>query len=393
MKIGLLTHHWPSNFGANLQAFSTVRALERMGHSVHVLNYRPPKMAARYETIVGPLQSEQHESFICEYMQETRICSNQDELIAVARELSLECVVCGSDAVLRLQPDSDREDLTFPNPFWLGWVDEGVRVGFLAASCMGSQYFMFPKPTRRSIAEAAKALNYCTVRDSWSRWMLRLCGVPSTQVHHCPDPVCGIHAALEGIDTSRPDGGDVPYILMSLYPRMLPEGWVEEFVEEANRRGFQVYGLPQPDVEAQGSFSRILPLPMSPLDWYRWIANASGYVGIRFHPIMLSQINAVPYVALDDYDVGLQFKPRYLRALARLMLPFTRRCSKTYDASERVAKEKYCIPRRWYSRTTPNEVLDLLDEQRGCSAVDDFNSAREQQYFDSLKQIVGKGDS
>lgn len=252
---------------------------------------------------------------------------------------------------------------------------------------------MFSKQTRSLIAEAAKALDYCTVRDSWSRWMLRICGVPSAQVHHCPDPVCGIHAALDGVDTSRPNGGDEPYLLVSLYPGMLPEAWVEEFVADANRRGFQVYALPQPDVEVQGPFNRILSLPMSPLDWYRWIANASGYVGIRFHPIMLSQINAVPYVALDDYDVGLQFKPRYLRALARLALPFTRRCSKTYDASERVAQGKYCIPRRWYARTTPQQVLDLLDEQRGkSSAVDDFNAVRAQRYFDTLKQIVGQGD-
>ena len=222
--------------------------------------------------------------------------------------------------------------------------------------------------------------------------MLRFCGVPAAQVHHCPDPVCGIHAALEGIDTSRPDGGDEPYILMSLYPPMLPEAWVEGFVKEANRRGFQVYALPQPDVEAKGPYNRLLSLPMTPLDWYRWIANASGYVGIRFHPIMLSQINSVPYVALDEYDVGLLFKPRYLRFLARLVRPFTRRCSKTYDASQRVAKERYCIPPRSYAQMTPIKVLDLLVEQQGRPRLDCCNSEREQLYFNTLKRIVGQKD-
>ena len=39
MRIGVLTYHCPPNFGAQLQAVSTVGYLRRVGHDVIVLNW------------------------------------------------------------------------------------------------------------------------------------------------------------------------------------------------------------------------------------------------------------------------------------------------------------------------------------------------------------------
>lgn len=387
MKVGLLTHHWPANFGANLQAFSTVRALESLGHEVQVLNYRPCQMVERYELLVATEQLELHEAFLRSYMKQTEAYSTQAELNAIVQNLGLDCVICGSDAVLRLQANSDREDLSFPNPFWLQWAGAGVRTGFLAASTMGSQFFQLPKVTRKAVRDAVMSLDYCSVRDNWSRWMLRCCGVPLSKVQHCPDPVTGIHAELAGIDTSRPDDGREPYILMSLYDGMRSESWVVEFVAEANRRGFQVYGFPQPDIETIGPFDRVLRLPMSPLDWYRWIANASGYVGVRFHPIMLSQVNQVPYVALDEYDVGLRFSGRYAAGLARRLRSRTRFVSKTFDACARVSMQQYCIPPRDYEQYRPVSILDLLDAARKEQI--DTAGVCQARFMETLKLITG----
>ena len=44
-KVGILTFHHTNNYGAVLQACSLYRAVERLGHTVEVLDYRP--LAAR----------------------------------------------------------------------------------------------------------------------------------------------------------------------------------------------------------------------------------------------------------------------------------------------------------------------------------------------------------
>ena len=41
MKIGILTFHWATNYGAVLQCFALQEALKTLGHEVEVINYKP----------------------------------------------------------------------------------------------------------------------------------------------------------------------------------------------------------------------------------------------------------------------------------------------------------------------------------------------------------------
>lgn len=41
MKIGILTFHWATNYGAVLQCYALQSYLESMGHDVKVINYKP----------------------------------------------------------------------------------------------------------------------------------------------------------------------------------------------------------------------------------------------------------------------------------------------------------------------------------------------------------------
>jgi len=389
MKIGLLTHHWPANFGANLQAFSTVKTLENLGHEVIILNYRPAEMVSRYDSVVSREQTKQHEEFINRYMHQSSLCVSETNVKEIASEANIETVICGSDAVLRLDPSSSREDLSFPNPFWLNWADNNIRKGFLAASSMGSQYFQQSKHARSGIKKAVLDLDFCSVRDKWTKSMLRICGVPKSAIHHCPDPVSGLKRAIVNEDIDMLDTGDDPYILVSMYDNMVSANWISDLCHKAHNVGYKVYALPQPDVNPQGLYDKILELPMSPFDWYQWIANSAGYVGVRFHPIMLAQINNVPYVAFDDYDVGLKFTGKFLSKVARKLRSQTRFVSKTYDACKRVNSQQYCIPPRDFKKTSPQQVLDLLDVARKTNDFTDFIDKNEQQFLYVLKSIIG----
>ena len=46
MKIGIITFHWGTNYGAVLQAFALQQYLERCGYEVEIINYVPFKVKA-----------------------------------------------------------------------------------------------------------------------------------------------------------------------------------------------------------------------------------------------------------------------------------------------------------------------------------------------------------
>lgn len=43
MKIGIITFHWGSNYGAILQAYALQEFLSKVGHEVHIINFKPKK--------------------------------------------------------------------------------------------------------------------------------------------------------------------------------------------------------------------------------------------------------------------------------------------------------------------------------------------------------------
>ncbi len=391
MNVGIITHHWPANFGANLQALSTVRNLRALGHDPVIINYRLPVIAEMYTKQVSAEQIEVHEQFCRDFLPESEVCSDQQSVVEVAGSLSLDAVISGSDAVLRLVKDDDREDLSFPNAFWLTWAQEqGLRTGYLAASSMGSAYYQLDKETRRAIRKAASAIDHCSVRDRWTKLMLMSCGVMPTKIKYCPDPVSALSGMLTEADLPAIETGADPYILLSRYSHMLSDDWLETFVSLAHEQGFNVYGLPQPDEQMSGPLDRILSLPMSPLEWYQWIVKSSGYVGVRFHPIMIAQTQQVPFVALDEYDAAFKLKGRIGSRVARALRPLARNMSKTYDVSRRVGLERYVFAPRMYRHLSPSRALNLLAEQRAAPLDPALNEQRSELFIKTIASIIGK---
>lgn len=366
MKIGVLTHHWLYNFGANLQALTTSNYLKSLGHEVLFINYRPPELIERYESIVSYEQSLEHQRFCDLFLLETHISSSEEEVIDLAKALNLDVAISGSDAVLRLNAFSSRSDLTFPNPFWLTWTDKvgGVRrKGFLAASCMGSNYFKLSSSTKNEVKEAILQLNYLSVRDKWTKWMLSSIVKGQTKISFCPDPVVvldeyGSFPTVDNVPLSEEAG---TYILLSFYDGMISAEWVSEFVRLSHSLGYKVYTLPLPECEVNLEVDKVLKLPMSPIAWYSWIKSARAYVGVRFHPVVCAFINDVPFIAVDNY--GISFGRRLTKVALKPFTPVTNYSSKTYDFCKRVNKEKYHVKAKDISKKSPTDVITLLKWQ------------------------------
>lgn len=343
MRIGLITYHWVANFGANLQALATTQFLRQQGHEVFLLDYRPPELVTKYANTIAPQQLAAHEHFCSTMLPQTEVCPNLESVKRIASELSLDVALTGSDAVFRLSRRLLREDTTFPNPFWLGWAQQmDLPTASVAASAMGTNFLTLPGADRRGVAHALKRMDYVSVRDTWTALMVSAVTGGRCRPALLPDPVFTLRPPKASDITERPQQ---PYVILSGQPHLFDRAWTDRFVAAARRVGLRVVALPTPEGQLPaGVVDDVAKLPLCPLDWYNWIAGAAGYVGVRFHPIVVAMANQVPFVSVDLYQ-------------RRRSLPWA---SKTFDMTFRAGLSRRCFSPRRFRRLSPATVLERM---------------------------------
>jgi hypothetical protein len=303
-----------------------------------------------YRQRVSSEQSEVHEHFYNRYLRQSPECRSQDDLIAFCKETKLDLILTGSDAVFRLSEKLDRQDTRFPNPFWLMWVKSSLAskssTASLAASAMGTNYFSYPHSVRAGISEAIRNISYVSVRDRWTQLMLFVVSWGRVRPTLCPDPVVVLNEVfsvpkeyerMSIAENSR-------YILLSVYEGMLSEEWIRDFVKIAHNAGVHVFSIPFPEDVVNLEFvDKVISLPLSPLEWYSWIQNASGFVGVRMHPVLSCMINDVPFISFDTYTRG-----RFNNS------------SKIYDLCVRAGVAPYCMNSVQRRDLRPQQAFEML---------------------------------
>jgi hypothetical protein len=357
MRIGILTHHWVYNFGANLQALATSRYLGERGHEVWILNYRPQAKEDGYRRRVSGDQANAHERFCNDYLRQSPLCRSEEQLVDFCRRTPFDAIWVGSDAMFRLRnPRSEKRgsypNPDFPNPYWLQWAKASLSpaplTGSLAASAMGTNYFMFPGSVRRGIRDAVRDMDHVTVRDRWTQLMLLAVSGGRCRPALCPDPVFILNDVFQVPEEYSPQlaAGRGQYLLLSVGGRVLSKAWLGGFVRLAHEKGLPVVSLPFPEGEVAIPVDQVIPLPLSPLSWYALMQNAAGFVGERMHPVICSMVNGVPFVSFDTHQRG------------RL-----RSSSKTYDLCARARVSNLCVSGRKRQALQPEEVLQMLHGQ------------------------------
>ena len=352
MRVGILTYHWAYNFGANLQALSAQRFLERLGHNVTILNYYPEGMVEALYSRVIDSQVEAHTDFCNTYLNQSPLCKSETDLVNYCGVVKFDAILVGSDAVFRLARKPKREDQRFPNPFWLQWVTQltpSPIVSALGASSMGTPFFALPLAVQKGIGQAIQQFDYVSVRDKWTKWMVQWLSRGRKRAFLCPDPVNVFNEICElpSEFSAEPKKHHKQYILVSLFKDMLSDTWIRDFVEIAHKQDLAVYSLPLPEEIVEGPVDRVIGLPLSPLEWFAWIQNAAGYMGVRFHAIVSSIVSDVPFVSFDNYQW------RFLRS-----------SSKTYDLCTQAHVAEFCLNDRLRSQLSPEQAFTMLFSQK-----------------------------
>lgn len=375
----ILTHHSVPNFGANLQAFATARALKGRGLRVKFVDFRPPELEAKYARGVSEVQRAAHSDFVSDHLEFTRPIENQSDFEALCFETPADLYVSGSDAVFRLDPESSRADLSFPNPYWLVGVPGNERAvpikAALAPSAMGCDFSRLPSDTRAGAHDALRSFTLLSARDAWTAGQIKGLGVKQ-DVTLVPDPVFTLAPLLRESATLHHD--EKPYIAICTQSRKSSE-WVAAFTQLAEAAGYDTLALPTPEGHIDDGTTRQLTLPLSPLDWASAISGAAGYVGGRFHPVIVSLASGKPAVALDLYHAH----------------PFERSRSKTWQIMKRFGISGACHSRAVHRVLPPRWVWHQLKRQmrihEKTSSKADSLSAEVNDWYDRIVAQVKVG--
>lgn len=372
MRVGILTYHFVSNFGANLQTLSTFEYLQQTGHAPIIINWMPDDLAEYYDKMVPQEQNEAFHKFAKDkYTSITKVCRNSREIANVIDEEGIELVIIGSDAVLTYIPILCRVHVTrhglvytkpcsdsdFPNAFWgdfINYLNKPVKMAIMSGSAQNTKYSMILFK-RSKFEKAIDSFSYISVRDVWTQNMIKMLSRGKIIPPITPDPVFAFNQNVQRQLSKNyildKFGLEDNYVLVSADHDKISEYWKKQVELEFAKNGLTAYELPQANKREKNVLCHQLKFPIDPLEWYGLIKYSKGYVGELMHPVLCSLHNSVPLYAIDTYG----FKD------ARELYGINPMSSKTYQIINRFGLlDNYCNINCSSSIASPPEVVSRV---------------------------------
>lgn len=151
MKIGILTFHWATNYGAVLQTYALQTYLESIGHTIFIVNYKPKLYddtlwsfirLQKFRNIKGYLTDKKKERALAEfrskYLHQTSLVRRCQAIPTVIEDFDV--LISGSDQVLNpnFLRNGDNPRVVTPS-YFLGFPFKGKKIGY-AVSFGCTQY-------------------------------------------------------------------------------------------------------------------------------------------------------------------------------------------------------------------------------------------------------------
>ena len=174
MKVGILTFHWATNYGAVLQCYALQTYLEGIGHKVEVINYKPKQyddslwsfiLYKKFLHIKEYQQNKQKEAAIEEFRARNLKRSMRLYTCAEIGEIAnkYDLIISGSDQVMNPSFLSSGEGMGVITPsYFLGFPFKGKKIGYaLSFGCVE-----YPEKEREIASRYIKDFDVITVRES-----------------------------------------------------------------------------------------------------------------------------------------------------------------------------------------------------------------------------------
>lgn len=301
--IAILTLHWVPNYGANLQNFALSEYLKTLGKEPVVLNYRASGSQEYHSKMVVERQMKIHEEHINEFINQTQILKNNEDILNFLESKSIKKVIVGSDALFRVKLGT-REDMLPGNPFWGGWNrSKKFSVLGLSISSMGANLLGLNKNLKSVLSNDIRNFNELYVRDLWTK--LQILFLTRKNPSLLSDPALLLPYVTRDIERYiRPEilkFSQGNYIVSCFTKENRDQAVIDKIDEHAASLGYENLSLSHPEgflVRPDNKFFD----DVSPLEWMFLIKNCKGIVAERFHPIVIAAAFKRPFLSVDNYQ-------------------------------------------------------------------------------------------
>lgn len=297
MKIGILTFHWGTNYGAVIQSYALQEYLRQQGHQVEIINYKPRKFDFWFKYLKRPwllLQLRKHliakkkENLLATFRQ--RMLNQTVRYYSTKRlskaKFDYDIVISGSDQVLNPSYTLYGEDCPTP-AYYLTPFTNSKRIGY-AVSFGCNEY---PAQALTYSKQWITGFDKIGVREDTGLQILSQMEYtgPSTVV---PDPTILMGAKLfDDIQIERPASKN--YICAYILRKQIT-------INADNVIYIDDYNT-----------------PLSMEQWLGTIIGSNGLITNSYHGMIMAILNHIPFVALADAN---HMNDRLLTLLRRLDL-------------------------------------------------------------------------
>lgn len=307
MKIGILTFHWATNYGAVLQCYALQEYLREQGHEVEVINYKPRKYDFWFKYIRRPwliknlyrdLIARRKELKLVEFRKDKLFLSihyHSTKQMSEA-DCKYDIVISGSDQVLNASYTTRGEDCPTA-AYYLDSFPKSIRVGY-AVSFGCNEY---PEDALQYAKQWINNFNIIGSRETTGLSVLNQMGYKG-EMFVVPDPTI-------------------------LYGKKLFEDIIIEYPRK--NKYVCVYIL-RKHVEINDQNIVYIDDYNNPLSMEQWLGSIIGSTGLitnSYHGMIVAILNHIPFVVLADAS---HMNDRFNTLLSKINL-LDRICSEADD--------------------------------------------------------------
>ena len=274
MRVGILTFHQTTNYGAHLQAYALWKKINSLGHAVEIINYAPIRSTVEY--LKCTVKSKTPIARASQYYKLMRFLPQEARLSPVifrtAKSLrnhshSYDLVICGSDEIWNIEKPFIGFDLSY----FLDFLDQSTMKASYAAS------FGDVKDITRYKSKLVKlfsAFDSIAVRDNNSLRLVSECGRQAVKVL---DPTFLTDYKEFESETPHPK----KYLLVYAY--QLNQAELNFIYEVAKQKNLSIIS-----VGNNIKNSDVNLLAASPREWINAFKHASYVITSYYHGLIFS---------------------------------------------------------------------------------------------------------
>ena len=308
MKIGILTFHWATNYGAILQSYALQRTLIDMGHDVEIIDYKPKN----YDLGVGSffhnkrirvfakhlrecIKERSLKRFRLENLRTSRRLYTAKEVEAVANNYDI--IISGSDQVMNPSFLCWGEEKHASAVYFLGFKYSGKRVAYAVSFGCTTYPDYASDEARRHLTN----FDAISVREQSGVDIVKSLGRDDAIV--VPDPT-----ALMDSEVYR--------TIASQSSKSLPKDYgYLFFIRNIEERIPTLRSVLAQNIVINNS---VTDFSMS--GWLKCIANASYVVTDSFHAMMMAIKFEKPFAVVTNLKGNVEMNDRFYSLLDRLGL-------------------------------------------------------------------------